>query len=131
TSAEPALGKADDYLGILGREYDLTATLEVRLEGDDLELDAEARRALAESRAHQLKERVSRALDSEIWKQWPMAQRSKDQAIVLRLASDEIQDLLEGEPGVFSFSYLVEVGGPNDLLERYPFEREDSARFLV
>ena len=35
--------------------------------------------------------------------------------------SDNVDELQDDGEGVYSFTYLVEVAGPSDLLERYPF----------
>ena len=130
TSSLEALGKADDYLSPIGQEYDLTAPVTITLSENDALLEPAAREARARELALAKMEMITRAVDDEIWKQWTEADRTGDQAIMLRVESHELDDLVALDESNYRFEYLVEAGGPRDLLQRYPFALVDGRKVL-
>lgn len=124
-------GKADDYLGPLSQEYDLVAEVRVTLAGDDAALEGEARTLRARELGLAEMDLITAAVDQKIWAEWTEDERTRDNSILLRQMSDAIDDLREVELGVFVFQYLVEVAGPRDLLQRFPFESAEDGLFLV
>lgn len=123
-------GKADDYFGSLSAEYDLTAAVRVTLEGEDADLEGEAREERARELALEEMERITAAVDDKIWEDWTEDERTGDNAVMLRQMSDTLDELVDEGEGVYRFEYLVEVAGPSDLLERYPFGDDDAGLFL-
>lgn len=123
-------GKADDYFGSISAEYDLQTTVQVRLEGEDAALEGEERLARARELALEEMEQLTSAVDDKIWEDWTEDDRTGDNAIMLRQMSDTLDELHDEGEGVYSFGYLVEVAGPSDLLQRYPFGDDDAGLFL-
>ena len=122
--------KADDYLGPISQEYDLVTEVSVTLEGEDAALEGEARTERARALGSEEMNRITMALDQQIWAEWTEDERTGDNSILLRQMSDSIDNMRETEPNVFVFDYVAEVAGPQDLLERYPFGQADGHLFL-
>ena len=123
-------GKADDYLGTLSIELDLTVEVEVRLEGEDAALEGEEREARARALGVREMDAVTSAVDRAVWAEWTEDARTGDNAILLRQMSDALDGLRELEPDLFAFDYVVELAGPRDVLQRYPFGRDETGFFL-
>ncbi len=123
-------GKEDDYLGTLSLEFDLAAEVRITLTGDDAALEGEARTERARELGLEEMNRITAAVDDKIWDEWTEDDRTRDNSILLRQMSDSIDGLQEAETNVFAFQYLVEVAGPSDLMERFPFEQGEGQLFL-
>ncbi len=124
-------GKADDYFSSLSAEYDLTTAVSVTLEGEDADLEGDARTERARELALEEMERITSAVDDKIWEDWTEDERTGDNAVMLRQMSDSLDAIVDEGEGVYSFTYLVEIAGPSDLLERYPFGDDDAGLFLM
>lgn len=123
-------GKEDDYLGTLSLEFDLVADVLVYLEGEDAELEGEARQWRARELGLEEMDLITGAVDQQIWAEWTDDDRTSDNAILLRQMSDSIDDIFESESGIFLFEYVVEVAGPSNLMERFPFGQDESGMYL-
>lgn len=123
-------GAADDYLGVMSREFDLTTEIRITLEGEDALLGPDERLERARVLGSAEMGAISKAVDQKIWDEWENDDRRADNSILLRQLSDTLDGLREVTENEYVFDYLVEVAGPTKLLERFPFDVENGSPYL-
>ena len=141
-SAAPVESKAQDsaaidYRSTTGQEYALGATLRFQLSAEDQSAPLEDRPALLEKAARKHIDTVTTAVNAELARLWPEADRLKKPgvAVMLRQSAPLLASLREADDGgIYSFDYHLEFGAQSDFDQRLPtkaVEGSDGKFFIV
>lgn len=121
-----------DYRSTVGREYNVVGESRIDLTGDDAALTGEARAAKAQELARAKVDAITRALDAELQRIWPVQRRTdeKNVIVMVRMATPRGDALREDGAG-YRFTYRAQAAGPNNLLESLPLALDGDRKTLA